>query len=306
MSSVSIESIKQLRDRTQAGMADCKSALVEAAGDMDKAVEIILKKGLAKSAKRSGKVATEGEIRTQVFGNGREAAIVEVNIETDFSARNEKFGALVGRAMEAAVAAPTGQSFEELEHGGKKLAEHASELTAVVGEKVTLRRYTKIAVPAGKAGFCMSYVHMAGKIGVLLTIEAGSDAAAAHEAARTFAEETAMQVAAMNPIALNREGVPADSVARQRGIFEAQMREEANPKPEAMWSKILDGKIGKWFGEVVLLDQESAQHKKPIKLLLEEAAGKAGAPLALTAFIRYELGEGIEKQVDDLQKGVAE
>ncbi|MSP24812.1 MAG: translation elongation factor Ts [Myxococcales bacterium] len=306
MSSVSMEAIKQLRERTQAGMADCKSALVEASGDMDSAVEIILKKGLAKSAKRSGKVAAEGEIRTQVLAGAREAVIVEVNIETDFSARNEKFAALVTQAMSAAVAAPVGASFESLVYEGKTLSERAGELTAIVGEKITLRRFAKVAVSAGKSGFCLSYVHMAGKIGVLVALEAATDAAAAHEAARTFAEETAMQIAAMSPVALNRESVAADEVAKQRDIFAAQMREEAKPKPEAMWPKILDGKIGKWFGEVALMEQESAQHKLPIKALLEQAAVTAGAPLTVTAFVRYELGEGIEKQIDDLQKGVAE
>src|SRR4029077_14564814 len=140
-------------ERTQAGMNDCKQALTEADGDMDKAVEVILKKGLAKAAKRAGRVATEGEVRAEVFGGGREAAMVEVNIETDFSARNDKFKALVGHAREAAKAAPAGTNLEEMSHGGKKLADEANELTAVIGEKITLRRAVRIAVGKGKQGF---------------------------------------------------------------------------------------------------------------------------------------------------------
>ena len=303
---ISIEAIKELRERTQAGMADCKSALGEAAGDMDKAIEIILKKGQAKAAKRAGRVATEGEVRAEVAAGGREAAMVEVNIETDFSARNEKFKTFVGHVLAAAKAAPAGSALEELSHGEKKLVEHANEITAVVGEKITLRRSAKVAIAAGKNGFCASYIHTGGKVGVILAIEAASAGAAENAAARTFADETAMQIAAMSPIALRRDQIDEATVAKQREIFAAQMREDPKPKPEAMWPKIIDGKIAKWFQEVVLLDQESAQHKKAIKELLAEASKAAGAELTVSAFVRFELGEGIEKKTEDLRQGVAE
>ena len=150
MAQVNMQQVKELRDRTQAGLNDCRSALVEAEGDMDKAVEIILKKGLAKSAKRAGKVASEGEVRAAVFDNGRAAVIVEVNIETDFSARNDKFRALCDKTMKAVEQAPAGQPLGKLVFEGKTLDEHASEVTAVIGEKITLRRYDKLAVGKGK------------------------------------------------------------------------------------------------------------------------------------------------------------
>jgi elongation factor Ts len=306
MSSVSIQQIKELRERTQAGMSDCKSALAEAGGNMEKAVEVILKKGQAKTAKRAGKVAAEGCVRCVVSDDGSSASILEVNIETDFSARNDKFVALVDLATKAVAGAEAGQELGALEADGKSLTEHASALTAVIGEKITLRRYDKLAVGDGKHGICHAYTHMGGKIGVVLCIEAETAEAAGHEATRTFADETAMQIAAMNPTALRRDDVPEGDVAKQREIFEAQLREDPKPKPEAVWPKIIDGKVSKWFSEVALLEQDSAQHKKKIEELLKEAGQAAGASLAIIRFVRYEIGEGIEKKSDDLQAGVAE
>jgi elongation factor Ts len=313
VANVTIQSIKELRERTQAGMADCKSALQEADGDMDKAVEIILKRGQAKSAKRAGKVAAEGEVRAEVFGGGRSAAIVEVNIETDFSARNDRFKSVVDKAMRAAQDGPAGSDLSKLVFEGKTLEEHASEVTAIIGEKITLRRWDRLsigegkqAIGDGKQGFCSAYVHMGGKIGVILALEAETADCAKHEAAQTFAEETCMQIAAMNPLAVRRDDIPEDAVAKQREIFEAQMREEANPKPEKVWPKIIEGKLAKWYSEVALLDQESAQHKQKIDELRKQASKAAGAPLAITRFVRYDLGEGIEKKSDDLKAGVAE
>jgi elongation factor Ts len=302
----SMQQIKELRERTAAGMSDCKKALEEAGGDMDKAVEIILKKGQAKSAKRAGKVASEGEVRASVLDGERRAVVVEVNIETDFSARNERFKALCDKALKAAEGAAAGSELDKLVFEGKTLAEHASEVTAVIGEKITLRRFAQVEVPRGKSGFCQSYVHMGGKIGVILAVAADSDATAKHEAARTFAEETAMQIAAMNPMVLERSQLDQATLDKQREIFEAQLREDPKPKPEAMWPKIIDGKIAAWCKEVVLLDQESAQHKKAISELGKEAGKAAGGSVELLAFVRYELGEGIEKKQEDIQAGVAE
>lgn len=302
----SIQLIKELRERTQAGMADCKSALEEAGDDMEKAVEVILKRGQAKSAKRAGRVASEGEVRAEVFDGGRSAAICEVNIETDFSSRNDRFKSLVDKVAAAVKQTEPGQDLAKLVFEGKSLEEHAHELTAIIGEKITMRRYDRLEIPAGKHGICAAYVHMGGKIGVIISLEAETQTAAGHEAVHTFAEETAMQIAAMQPIVLKREDLSQADVDKQRGIFEAQMREEANPKPEKVWPKIIEGKLAKWFSDVVLLEQESAQHKKKIEELRKEASKAAGASIAITGFVRYELGEGIEKKKDDLQQGVAE
>jgi elongation factor Ts len=309
MANVSIEHIKQLRERTSAGMADCKNALVEAGGDMDKAVEIILKKGLAKSAKRSGKIATEGQVRAEVTDGGRGAYIVEVNVETDFSARNDKFLGLVDKATAAVKAAPAGGELDKLVYEGKTLAEHASEVTAIIGEKITLRRYTKLAVATGKHGLCEAYVHLGGKIGVILALE-GDEAAVKHEATRAHAEEVVLQICAMNPVSLKREDIDAAVIAKQKEIFEAQLREDPKMASRAQaWPKIIEGKLNAWYAESVLLEQISPNpdhEKKTIAQLSEDASKKAGGTIAITAFVRYELGEGIEKKTDDLAAGVAE
>ena len=302
--SVSIQQIKELRERTSAGMSDCKKALEEASGNMDQAVEIILKKGQAKSAKRSGKIAAEGEVRCEVFGGGKQAAIVEVNIETDFSARNDKFKGLVDKAMAAVEKASLETAFGAIEVDGKTLEDHATEVTATLGEKITLRRFDKVTV--GETGFCQSYVHLGGRIGVILSIETENAAAADSEAAKTFADETCMQIAAMAPLVLRRDDIDEEMIAKQREIFEAQLREDPKPKPEKVWPKIIEGKLDSWYSEIALLDQESAQHKAKIDDLRKQAGKAAGGELKITRFVRYELGEGIERQKDDLRAGVAE
>lgn len=302
--SVSIQQIKELRERTSAGMSDCKKALEEAAGNMDQAVEIILKKGQAKSAKRAGKIAAEGEVRCEVFGGGKQAAIIEVNIETDFSARNDMFKGLVDKAMAAAEGASADTAFSAIQVDGKSLEDHATEVTGALGEKITLRRFDKVSVE--KDGFCHSYVHLGGRIGVIIAIESENAAAAESEAAKTFADETCMQIAAMNPLVLRRDDIDEGMIAKQREIFEAQLREDPKPKPEKVWPKIIEGKLDSWYSEVALLDQESAQHKAKIDELRKAAGKAAGGELTITRFVRYELGEGIERQKDDLRAGVAE
>src|SRR4051812_32077057 len=176
MSQVSMQHVKELRDRTQAGLNDCKTALVDAGGDMEKAVEIILKKGLAKSAKRAGAIATEGEVRALVAEDEKSGVLVEVNIQTDFAARNEKFRAFVGDVAKAALGAADGANLEELPApggGGKTVAEVRDELIGQIGEKIIVRRSVKLAV-GGPAGGVRAYVHLGGKIGVLVEATAAT------------------------------------------------------------------------------------------------------------------------------------
>lgn len=297
MAAINAQAIKELRERTQAGMSDCKSALEEAGGDMEKAVEIILKKGLAKSAKRAGAVATEGEIRASVSADKRAATMVEVNIQTDFAARNDNFRAFVGEVLAAAEQAPEGADASALTVGGKAVADAAAELTARVGEKVAARRFARVSVPSGKHGLAHAYVHMGGKIGVLVLVETGSADAASHPDVAKFADDLAMHVAASAAtIGLTRDAVSAEQVAKQKEIFEAQLREDPKPKPEAAWPKIIEGKLNKFYSEVVVLEQESVVVPgKTIEALRAEAAKAAGAPVAVTQYVRYQLGEGIEK-----------
>ncbi|WP_437819274.1 translation elongation factor Ts [Sorangium sp. So ce1078] len=311
MAGINAQAIKELRERTQAGMSDCKSALTEAEGDMEKAVEIILKKGLAKSAKRAGASATEGEVRAAVAADRRSATMVEVNIQTDFAARNDAFRQFVGDVLAAAEKAPDGADVSQLSIGGKSVADTATELTARIGEKVAVRRWDRVSIPEGKHGVAHAYVHLGGKIGVLVAVEASSQAVAEHPEVQKFIDETAMQAAAMSPLVLRRDEVTADQKAKQQEIFEGQLREDPKPKPESAWPKIIEGKFNKWYSEVALLEQESVEAAsrgvtgQTIEKLLQAAAKAAGGELTLTRFVRYERGEGIAKKEDDFAAEVA-
>ncbi|KYF57494.1 elongation factor Ts [Sorangium cellulosum] len=311
MAGINAQAIKELRERTQAGMSDCKSALTEAEGDMEKAVEIILKKGLAKSAKRAGASATEGEVRAVVAADRRSATMVEVNIQTDFAARNDAFRQFVGDVLSAAEKAPEGADVAQLSIGGKPVGDVATELTARIGEKVAVRRWDRVSIPQGKHGVAHAYVHLGGKIGVLVAVEASSQAVAEHPEVQKFIEDTAMQAAAMSPLVLRREEISEELKAKQKEIFEGQLREDPKPKPEAAWPKIIEGKFNKWYSEVALIEQESVEAASrgvtgmTIDKLREAAAKAAGGELTVTRFVRYERGEGIAKKEDDFAAEVA-
>jgi elongation factor Ts len=306
MAAVTPAAIKELRERTQAGMSDCKGALVEADGNMEKAVEIILKKGLAKGAKRAGAVAAEGEVRAAVSADKRHATIVEVNIQTDFAARSDGFKAFVDDVMKVALAAKPGADLKAEPMNGKTVADVAVELTGKIGEKVDPRRWDRVSVADGKSGLAHAYVHLGGKIGVVLAVETSSDAVAQHADVLKFVDDTAMQIAAMNALCLKRDEVAADLVEKQKDIYTAQMREDPKPKPEAAWPKIIEGKVNKWFSEIILGEQESVVTPGQTVDKLREAAGKAaGGTVTITKFVRFERGEGIAKKEDDFAAEVA-
>jgi elongation factor Ts len=306
MSGINAQAIKELRERTSAGMSDCKNALVEAEGNMDKAIEIILKKGLAKSAKRAGAIASEGEVRAAVSSDLRSATIVEVNIQTDFSARNDLFRDFVGDVLNVAKTAPIGTDLGTLPLRGKTVNDVVTELTATIGEKVAVRRWDRVEVPEGSSGAAHAYVHLGGKIGVVLVVKTDSDATKNHEEVIKFLDDTAMQIAAMNPIALFREQIADDLKAKQKEIFEGQLREDPKPKPESAWPKIIEGKYNKWFSEVTLTEQESVVVPGQTIDKLRQAAEKAsGGKVEILRFTRFERGEGIEKKQDDFAAEVA-
>jgi elongation factor Ts len=307
MSGINAQAIKELRERTLAGMSDCKGALQEAEGDMEKAVEIILKKGLAKSAKRAGAIASEGEVRAAVSSDKRSATMVEVNIQTDFAARNDLFRQFVGDVLALAEKAPVGSDIGEQAIGGKKVADVSNELTARIGEKVAVRRWDRVSVGEGKHGVAHAYVHLGGKIGVILAVEVDSEEAASHADVVKFADETALQIAAMNPQVLRRQEITEEMIGKQRGIYEGQLREDPKPKPEAAWPKIIEGKLTKWYSEIVLLEQESVVVPgNTIEKLREGAAKAAGTNLTLARFVRYERGEGLsQEKKDDFASEVA-
>ncbi|MEO7034756.1 MAG: translation elongation factor Ts [Polyangiaceae bacterium] len=296
MAQVSMQLVKELRDRTSAGLNDCKSALVEADGHLENAVVIIQKKGLAKSVKRAGAVASEGVVVTKVSADGKLAAIAEVNIQTDFAARNPEFVAFADNVAEAALKAKPGSDLgaEPFPGGSGTVEENRAALVGKLGENITVRRWERLAIDG--AGRVHSYVHMGGKIGVLLAVRTATDAAAKSPAFDKFVDDSAMQIAAMAPQFLNVSEMPADAREKQTAIFDAQLIEEG--KPDAARPKIIEGKLAKWAKEVCLLEQQSVlDAEKSVEALRAALSKELGADVTLSRFVRFERGEGIEKPV---------
>jgi elongation factor Ts len=294
MADVSMQQVKELRDRTQAGLNDCKSALVEASGEMEKAVEIILKKGLAKSAKRAGAIATEGVVTALVTKDGKAGVLVEVNIQTDFAARNAEFLEFASKVAQAALAAKSGADLgaEKLPGGSASIEETRQALVGKLGENIAVRRWERLTVDG--PGKVHAYVHLGGKVGVILAARTGNDAAATAPTFDKFIDDSAMQVAAMAPLYVSSSEVPADAKEKQGAIFDAQLVEEG--KPEKARPKIVEGKLAKWLKEVCLLEQESViESDKTVEQLRAGLAKELGAEITLSRFVRYQLGEGIEK-----------
>jgi elongation factor Ts len=295
MAQVNMQQVKELRDRTQAGLNDCRSALVESEGDMDKAVEIILKKGLAKSAKRAGAVAAEGVVITRVAADGLSGVIVEVNIQTDFAARNLDFLKFAEGVADVAAKADAGADLSALPFPGASgsVEDTRAALVGKLGENISVRRWQRLSV--GAPGQVHSYVHLGGKIGVLLAVKAGSDAVVKHEAFKKFVDDTAMQIAAMNPMFLNAAAVPETDKAAQREIFAGQLKEEGKV-PEDKWPRVVEGKVAKWMKEVCLIEQPSVlETDKSVDQVRAGVAKAAGGEVSLVQYVRFECGEGVEK-----------
>ncbi len=297
MAQVNMQQVKELRERTQAGLNDCRSALVEAEGDMDKAVEVILKKGLAKSAKRASKVAAEGVVSTRVAPDNKSAVIAEVNIQTDFAARNEDFLAFVEKVVDVAMDADDGADLGSLPFPGGEgtIEDHRTALVGRLGENIAVRRWDRVRVEG--EGTVASYVHMGGKIAVL--VGAKTDSPSTTTQAKEFIEGVAMQIAAMAPSYLRVSDVPEADKSAQAKIFEAQLEEEGKVPAERR-SKVIEGKVAKWAKEICLLEQPSViESKKTVDELRREVEKAAGGSIELLPFVRYERGEGIEQPAGD-------
>lgn len=298
MAEITAKLVKELRDRTQAGMSTCKEALVEAAGDIEKAIEILQKKREIKSASVAGKVATEGEVRTLVTADKKRGTIVEVNCQTDFVARGDDFQSFLGLAVKAAAEIPAGSPLPEA------LEQKRKDISGGTGENVVVRRWESLEAK-GAGGAVVSYVHMGGKIGVLLSGEAPTAEGAKDADFLAFLDNCAMQIAAMSPIVVDKSQVSEAEVAKQKEIFAGQLKEEG--KPEASWPKIIEGKVSKWFTEITLLGQDNvwAPGEGSIDKLRQDLGKKLGGEVKLHTFLRFGLGDGIEKKVDDLAAEVA-
>jgi elongation factor Ts len=296
MAEITAALVKELREKTGAGMMDCKKALNEAAGDIEAAIDWLRKKGLAAAAKKSGRVAAEGLVA--VASNDRSAAMVEVNAETDFVARNEAFQSFVEEV--AKVALKVGEDLEAIKAAtlasGRTVADELTHLIATIGENMSLRRARVFTVPSGVVA---TYVHGAlrpglGKIGVLAAIEAPSTS----EAIEQLGRQIGMHVAATRPSSLDVDNLDQDAVERERAVLIEQSR--ASGKPEAIIEKMVEGRIRKFYEEVVLLEQVWVHDGES---RVKDVVKKAG--VKLVGFDRFQLGEGIEKVADDFAAEVA-
>jgi len=301
--SISAAQVKQLRDMTGAGMMDCKAALAETNGDMDAAVDWLRAKGIAKADKKAGRTAAEGLIG--VAGEAKSAVVVEVNSETDFVARNEAFQEIV-RNVAAVALAGNGETSAVADAAylgsDKSVTETIKDAVGTIGENLGFRRSAKLSVSSGAVA---TYVHNAvadnlGKLGVLVAIETTGNADAAHN----FARQVAMHVAAISPLALTAEEIDPAVVAREKAIFSEQARESG--KPENVIEKMIEGRMRKFYEEVVLLKQNFVLNPDlTVEAALKEAEKEIGAPAKLTGFVRFALGEGIEKEESDFAAEVA-
>jgi elongation factor Ts len=301
--SISAAQVKQLRDMTGAGMMDCKAALAETGGDLEAAVDWLRKKGISKADKKAGRTAAEGLIG--VASGGASAVVVEVNSETDFVARNDAFQQIVRNIAD--VALTTDGSTEAVASANypgsqKTVADTIKDAIGTIGENMSLRRSAKLEVGQGAVA---TYVHNAvtdglGKMGVLVAIETAGDA----EKARAFARQVAMHVAATNPMSLTIDEIDPAAVAREKDIFADQARQSG--KPENIIEKMVEGRLRKFYEEVVLLKQSFVLNPDvTVEQALKDQEKEIGAPARIAAFVRFALGEGIEKEETDFAAEVA-
>ncbi len=304
MANITAKEVAELREMTGCGMMDCKRALVEADGNRDEAVKILREKGLAKAAKKAGRIAAEGIVKAKT--NGNTGVLVEINCETDFCAKSDKFLELVEtitdtilandvadvEALKSCTAAGTSQT----------VAEYMTEKIATIGENMNIRRFTKMT------GTLVPYMHDGGRIGTMvkLTTDKPDDAAVL-----ACGKNVALQVTALNAQYVSQNDIPADVLANEKevqlGLVKTENAASAKPKPENVLEKIVEGRLRKYYEEVCLLDQKYFKDDSmTIAKYVESEAKAAGAEIKVDAFVRYERGEGIEKKQDDFAAEVAQ
>ena len=269
--------VMELRAKTGVGMMDCKKALTESDGDMEKAVEILREKGMATSAKRAGKIASQGIVEAYI--NDKCGVLVEVNCESDFVARGEQYKAFVMQVAEYIA----NNNVDTVEQVSENMATATAEAVAKIGEKIAIRRFAKYA----NTGKLDSYIHMGGKIGVLVEMSGNASAELAHD--------ICMQIAAANPSYVKVDEVPKDEIDKEKEILKAQALNEDKPKPLNIIEKMVEGRINKYYKEVCLVEQPFVKDgDKTIKALLKEAGAD------VVRFTRFVMGEGLEKKEENL------
>lgn len=298
--------VKELREMSGAGMMDCKKALTATDGDMDKAIEFLREKGLATAQKKASRVAAEGLCKTLVSEDEKSAVVVEVNSETDFVAKNEKFQAYVAQVAEAAMETSAATTEEFLAQPWKfdttkTVQEALAGQVAVIGENLQIRRFAKVSE---ENGFVASYTHMGGKIGVLVDVETD----VINDAVKEMAKNVAMQAAALKPLYTNRNEVSQEYIDHEKEILTVAAKNEKPDANEKIINGMVMGRINKELKEICLLDQvyvKAEDGKQSVAKYVEEVAKANGAKIAIKSFVRFETGEGIEKKEENFAEEVA-
>ncbi len=301
MAAVTSAMVKELRERTSAGMMDCKKALVESDGDMEKAIEWLREKGLSQAAKKASRIAAEGVVAQYISEDGTVGVIVEVNCETDFVAKTDNFvnfcnnvAKHIAKANPADVDTLLTQAF--VDDASKTVSDLVSEATVAIGEKISIRRFARYET----TGVVSTYIHMGGKVGVLVEVSTDKQ----DDEIKVFAHDLALQIAAAKPEAVRREEVDAAKLEKEKEILRAQAINEG--KPEKIVDRMVEGRIEKYYKEVCLLEQPFVKDgDKSIKGLMAEVAKATGANLDVVRFARFERGEGIEKRQDNFAQEIA-
>ena len=300
--------VKELREATGAGMMDCKKALTATEGDMDKAVEWLREKGLATAQKKASRIAAEGLCKVLVSEDGKKAVVVEVNAETDFVAKNEKFQSYVAQVAEQAMETETGDIEAFLAEPWKfdttkSVKEALAGQIAVIGENMNIRRFQQVKEDNG---VIVSYTHMGGKIGVLVDIETD----VVNDAVKEMGTNVAMQIAAMRPQYTSDKEVSAEYIAHEKEVLMAQIMNDPkeSQKPEKVIKGMIEGRINKELKEIVLLDQvyvKAEDGKQSVEKYVQQVAKENNAKVAIKGFTRFETGEGLEKKNEDFAAEVA-
>ena len=305
---ITAKMVKELREMTGAGMMDCKKALTNTDGDMDAAVEYLRENGLAKAAKKAGRIAAEGIVKTVVSEDETKAALVEVNSETDFVAKNADFQAYVAEVADQALTTTAADIDAFLaepsqDEEGKTVKEALDGKIAIIGENLKIRRFEQVE---NKDGFVASYTHMGGKIGVLVSVTTD----VVNDAVKEMAKNIAMQVAALNPKYTDRSEVSAEYIAHEEEVLLAQIENDPkeSQKPEKVKQGMVKGRINKELKEICLMDQvyvKAEDGKQIVSKYVAEVAKANSAKIAVKGFVRFETGEGIEKKQEDFAAEVA-
>ena len=302
----SAKDVAKLREITGAGMMDCKKALTHTDGDMDKAAEFLREQGVTIAAKKASRLASEGAVCAYCSEDGKTGALVEVNCESDFVARGEVFMALC-RDIAAEVVKTDPKDLDELlthEIGGETVLTYVNNTTAKTGEKVSIRRFARHNIAAGREE---AYIHMGGKIGVLLEVETGSDLSA-NEGFKSMCHDIAMHIAAFGPRFVYDSEVPAEEVAHEKEILKTQALNDpknAN-KPAQVIDKMIEGRIGKFYKEICLVDQDFAKDPSiTVAALVDRTAKETGTKIKIARFTRFVMGEGLEKKNENFAEEIA-